>query len=70
MRKIITQDEAFELANDPDFIIAIMEAEDGAPALQRSKFKTIGDRKRLIMRLAEKGFIITKYTGKIYDESV
>lgn len=59
-RNSMSKTAVFNLANDPDLIIAIMDAEDGAPPLQRHKFKTIGDRIRLIDKLAEHGFHIVK----------
>lgn len=59
-----TDEAAFKMANDSAFIDAIMDAEDGAPSLQRSKFKTIGDRVRLIKELEKRGYIIQKINNK------
>jgi hypothetical protein len=52
--------EKYKLANDIRFIDAIMTAQEGAPILQKDKFKTIGDRVRLISELEKKGFKIVK----------
>lgn len=59
---MLTENEKFKLANDTDFYDAIMDAEDGKPPLQKSPFKTIGDRMRLITELEKRGFVITKVT--------
>jgi hypothetical protein len=56
----LTRDQKFSLANDPDFVLAIMDSEDGAPVLQTQKFQTIGDRMRLIEKMEARGFFIQK----------
>ena len=55
-----TDKELFEMANDIDFSLACMDAEDGRAPLAHYSLQTIGDRIRLIKCLEKKGFKITK----------
>ncbi len=55
-----TEKELFELANDFDLYIALDQHYLEKPPLQKSPYHTIGDRKRLIVKLEEKGFILSK----------
>jgi len=55
-----TEKELFEMANDIDFSLACMDAEDGREPMRKYSLQTIGDRIRLIKCLEAKGFKITK----------
>lgn len=55
-----TDKELFEMANDIDFVIAIDDAKDKTPPMQREPFRTIGQRMDLIRELEKQGFTITK----------
>ncbi len=48
------------MANDIDFSLACMDAEDGREPMRKYSLQTIGDRIRLIKCLEAKGFKITK----------
>ena len=50
----------FEMANDVNFSLACMDAEDGREPMRTYSLQTIGDRIRLIKCLEAKGFKITK----------
>lgn len=57
---MLTDQEKFDLANDIKFAIAIDDAQNEAPLLQKVKIRTIGDRIRLIEHLEKNGFEIKK----------
>ncbi len=61
--KTLNENELFEMANDTDFLLALMQAENEVKAKNPfpfSGFQTIGDRKILIKKLIERGFKIEK----------
>ena len=57
---MLSKEEKFELANDINFTLAMMDAESGREPLNKFSFNTIGDRVRLLDKLEESGFVIIK----------
>ena len=55
-----TEKELFEMANDIDFSLACMDAEDGREPMRKYSLQTIGDRMRLIKCLEKRGYEIKK----------
>lgn len=48
------------MANDIDFSLACMDAEDGREPMRKYSLQTIGDRMRLIKCLEKRGYEIKK----------
>lgn len=60
-------EQDFELANNFDLYLALTEWIDEKPALQNDPVKTIGDRKRLIKKLREKGFYLSQSSQSLHS---
>jgi hypothetical protein len=50
----------FEIANDPNFVLACMDLHENKPTLQKNSLQTIGDRVKFLEYLEIHGFKIVK----------